>query len=293
MLFNTFISPQELNNHLKDKNLVIIDCRFDLTNKELGKQLYEQKHIPGANFADLETDLSGKVTEKTGRHPLPELKSFKQWLQKNGLGKQKLIIVYDNVAGAFAARLWWMIRTLGYQRVCVLEGGIDSWINLNYKYSSGTEHYEQLKENIDLPSSWDNGLYPLVTTDQMYTLIGSKEVIIIDSRDPQRYRGETIQFDPIAGHIPTAKNYWHKMNILEENNRLKPKEVLSEQLANIINPNDSNKAIFYCGSGVTSCFNVLICEYLGLKIPKVYIGSWSEWSRNYPNKIEIGNVKNT
>ena len=293
MPFTTFISPQELHNHLKDPNVIIVDCRFDLTNKALGRQLYLQNHITGAMFADLEQDLSGKVTEKTGRHPLPEIKEFKLWLQKNGLGTNKLIVAYDNVAGAFAARIWWMLRTLGYQQVCVLEGGIDNWISLKYECSKGTEIQESSKENIDLPSSWRNGLYPWVTTTEMSSLICSKEAIIIDSRDPQRYRGETVQFDPVAGHIPTAKNYWHKMNIVDENNNLKPKKILHEQISHIINPDNADKAIFYCGSGVTSCFNVLICEYLGLKIPKVYIGSWSEWSRNYPEKADVDIQKTT
>ena len=226
MPFTTFISPQELHNHLKDPNVIIVDCRFDLTNKALGRQLYLQNHITGAMFADLEQDLSGTITEKTGRHPLPEIKEFKLWLQKNGLGTNKLIVAYDNVAGAFAARLWWMLRTLGYQQVCVLEGGIDNWISLKYECSKGTEIQESSKENIDLPSSWRNGLYPWVTTTEISSLICSKEAIIIDSRDPQRYRGETVQFDPVAGHIPTAKNYWHKMNIVDENNNLKPKKIL-------------------------------------------------------------------
>lgn len=258
-----------------DPNLVIIDCRYYLTDPKLGSEEYRMQHIPSAIFADLDTNLSGSILVDTGRHPLPKLDIFTKWLQLNSISKRNQIVIYDQLGGGIAARLWFMLVQIGYEAVSVLEGGIFDWKRRNYQLNSGIEVRDPLSSEgiLDIPNRWEDGVYKIYSKSEVKGLIHTK-FNLIDSRSTERYLGKEEPIDPVAGHIPSAKNVnWQSH--LNENLMLKS---LSEIRNNILNEiNLDNKTGFYCGSGVTAAFNVLMMKHLELPNPGIYIGSWSEW----------------
>ncbi len=261
---------------------VFIDTQFILGDPEGGKRLYTNQHIPHAVFLDLDGILCGQVSEMTGRHPLPPIESFIKHLENLGLTVQDKIIVYDNGGGGYAARCWWMLKTLGFENVSVMRGGIDLWKRLNLPTEKGESHWNRNPTKLkDMPTSWNNGSYPLVDARTLKENIQSGNMTPIDSRNRERYMGLDAGSDFLAGRIPTAKNLPWKENLSETLDIL-PKDELKHKFQNVISEN----SVFYCGSGVTACFNILLAEYLGLGRYPLYAGSWSEWIRKYPEFIE-------
>ncbi|OLS26061.1 MAG: 3-mercaptopyruvate sulfurtransferase [Candidatus Heimdallarchaeota archaeon LC_2] len=281
IVFSTFISASDLNNLILDEtnsDLVIIDCRYFLTDPKLGYHQYKLQHIPGALFADLDNNLSGPIKNNTGRHPLPNLDIFTNWLIKNSISKTNHVVIYDQLGGGIAARLWLMLVQIGYESVRVLEGGIINWKRLDYQLESGDEIRNVLSPEIDLklPKRWEDGLYKIYSKSDVKEKING-EFNLIDSRSPERYAGEVEPIDTIAGHIPSAKNiYWQSH--LEENLLLKSLSDLKKIITEKVDLDE--ETVFYCGSGVTAAFNVLIMKHLELPNPGIYIGSWSEWIRD-------------
>jgi len=278
MRFHTFIKADDLNELIKGKHpLVIIDSRFVLTNPDDGYESYTQAHIPGAVYAHLENDISSAVSEFSGRHPLPKLSEFKQWLIENGIDWNKQIVVYDDMNGGIAARLWFMLIQISYPNVAVLMGGYREWSYL-YPVISGVEKNSPLT-HLELPKSWEKGTYKLydLSIDELGGLI------IVDSRSAERYNGENEPFDPIAGHIPGALNHFWGSN-LDENGNLLLVDNLLKQFSGYFESDKST--VFYCGSGVTACFNILVSAHLGLARPGLYVGSWSHWIKHRSNEID-------
>jgi thiosulfate/3-mercaptopyruvate sulfurtransferase len=277
--YQTIIRPDELLDLIQKNEVLVIDCRYNLFEPDEGITLYQESHIPGAIFAHLDRDLSGVITENTGRHPLPNLNHFKAWLINNGVSRNEQIVIYDDSSGGIAARLWWMLRQIEYPNVAVLEGGYSNWKAMNLPTSPEIEERTKLKEDIEVPYDWSLGTFRIFDASNVMRVINNDSIEIVDSRAPERFSGENEIIDPVAGHIPSADNlFWQ--DHLDKNGKLKSKDALVKNFRN-----RKKEVVYYCGSGVTACFNVLISEFLNLSPPIIYIGSWSDWIKKYPTEI--------
>ena len=273
MKYTTIIKPEILFSHLNDPEWVIVDCRFDLMDPDWGFTEYQELHIPGAVYAHLDKDLAGSKTALTGRHPLPDTEIFIKKLSSWGINKAKQVIVYDTVGGAFAARLWWMLRTFGHAKVAVLDGGLPKWINQKYPVIGGVENNEPeiFSGNLDTAQ--------FVSTEDVFQKINSENFLLIDARNQERFAGINEPIDPVAGHIPGAVNRFHTLN-LNQDLTMKSGQDLKQEFRALMSTFPADKTIVYCGSGVTSCHHLLAMEYAGIKGARLYLGSWSEWIRD-------------
>jgi len=288
MKYTTLISTDELAEHLsqdkQNSDWVIFDCRSSLLDHDAGFKAYNNGHIPNAIFCNLETDLSSPVTETTGRHPLPDFDEFIKKLGDWGVDNETQVIVYDDVGGAFAVRLWWQLRTFGHDKVAVLDGGIPQWIKeekpLNTEPPKITP--KTFTASID-KSTW-------LHTNQIQENLTSKTFTVLDARTPERYRGESEPIDTVAGRVPDSLNRAFQLNLGENGLFLKADE-LQKQFKDIINQTPSQSAsdiVHLCGSGVTACHNMLAMEIAGLTGSKLYAGSWSEWIRDGRRPVAKG-----
>jgi len=276
MTYTTIIDRSDLHAHLGDPDWVIIDCRFELLKPDWGFADYQSGHIPGAIYADLNKDLAAPITAETGRHPLPEPQRFIEKLSSWGIDAGKQVVVYDTVAGAFASRLWWMLRLYGHSAVAVLAGGLALWKREKLPLATGIE--------TGRPSKFEGQPDPGMYTDanEVERIRTHPAYRLIDARSPERYRGEAEPIDTIAGRIPGSVNRFHIENLLS-GGRLLPAEELHAQFTQLLNGIDPQNVVVYCGSGVTSCFHLLAMEIAGLPGARLYPGSWSEWIRD-PNR---------
>jgi thiosulfate/3-mercaptopyruvate sulfurtransferase len=270
-MFTNIISAEDLNAHLRATDWVIVDCRFSLADTEEGRRNYAESHIPGAYFAHLDEDLSGPVISgKTGRHPLPDIDAFVKVLSSWGIEKGTQVVVYDDKGGAIAARLWWMLHWLGHESVAVLNGGWQYWLAQNYPVDN---NIPEKKSGIFEPALNDK---MTINTAEVNMLKEDPIFKLIDSRTAPRYRGEEEPIDPVAGHIPGAINLPFPEN-LDEDMTLKSPEWLWDRFEEATGGKPGDLVVFYCGSGVTACHNILAFNYAGFSMPKLYPGSWSEW----------------
>lgn len=255
---------------LDDPKLCLIDCRFSLDQPDQGRFDYAAGHIPGARYMHLDKDLSAKVVPgTTGRHPLPDPEVLQARLQRIGLNNADQVVVYDDGAGLFAARLWWSLRWLGHTRVKVLDGGFQAWTAAGLPVSQETP---RPAAEGNFQGQADNS--KLIDAAEIAQRLEDSSLQLLDARGPARYRGEVEPLDPVAGHIPGAANLPCAENTLADGRWLTP-----EQLKTRFSPwHDSGKELVsYCGSGVTACHNILAAVEAGLPEPKLYAGSWSQW----------------
>jgi len=269
--YRTIISAEEVLPLLGKQSLVFVDCRYNLQDHEKGKQDYLLDHIPGAVYAHLKYDLAGPVVSgKTSRHPLPDIQIFSGKLSDWGIDSSIQVVAYDDNNGSMAARLWWLLKWLGHDKVAGLDGGYDCWKKNGFPVSTNIPSPEQ-KTFVPHPHS-----EMLVNSKEVLQNISSKTKILIDSRDEERYRGAIEPIDPIAGHIPGAENHFYMHNV-DTSGKFKPPSVLKNQFLPLAGNFAPEDVIFYCGSGVTGAHNVLAYYHAGLGLPKLYAGSWSEW----------------
>ncbi len=260
---------------------MIVDCHFELSDPNWGFSEYQRGHIPGAVFADMNKDLAGKVTPQTGRHPLPDPEDFIRKVGDWGINLRKQVVVYDQDGGAYASRLWWLLRTYGHESVAVLDGGLPAWLEAGYSLSTHAESPQPTEfDGIPDPNQW-------VTTSEMESLLNDPSFIFIDSRSPERFRGEIEPVDRIAGHIPGAINRYYGDN-LSSDGLLLLKDQLHEAFSELLGDLSPDRIVTYCGSGVTSCHHLLAMEIAGLYGAKLYVGSWSEWIRDLSRPIQTG-----
>lgn len=268
MTFETILSVQALEELLDSPNLVVVDCRFDLADPNSGREAFKASRIPGAQFADLDRDLSGPPTTDHGRHPLPTPERMTELLSRLGIDSTKQVVAYDNRNMMVASRLWWMLKYMGHDAVAVLDGGWSAWTKANAPLDSEPFHASPTTKFTGSPRR-----DLLVVLDEV---LG--QPMMIDSRAPDRYRGEVEPLDPVAGCIPGAKNFYF-MNHLEEAGTLKGEEEIKQNLLDTFEGVPAQDVTFYCGSGVSACVNLLAAAKAGLPMSKLYVGSWSEWSR--------------
>lgn len=274
MIFSNLVSAETVLQHKDDPNWVIFDCSFHLDFPEKAEAAFLNEHIPNSAYAHLNRDLSSPVTEFSGRHPLPDQAEFHQFLQRNGVTNHSQVIVYDNMGGGMAVRLWWMLRACGHTAVAVLDGGLHWWKVQNYPLETGTTTPKQLG---DFSKPFDDIYF--VDTAFVEEIHCNPEYILIDARSEDRFRGENETIDRIGGHIPCAVNlFFGKLNDADQ--RLLPMESIRAQFAAFIPTGKINQTIVYCGSGVTSCRLLLALDVIGAHGAKLYTGSWSAWISN-------------
>jgi thiosulfate/3-mercaptopyruvate sulfurtransferase len=282
-LYTTLITTEEAAQNLENEKFVFIDCRFDLAKPGWGFETYQQSHIPGAVYADLNKDLSSPITLNSGRHPLPEWQVFVEKLSAWGIDPDTQVVVYDTTGGSFADRLWFMLRLVGHPAAAVLNGGFGKWITETRPTESG----EQIRKPTKYPFPGDIHTELLVSAEDVNELRNNPEFVIIDARAPERYRGELEPIDRIAGHIPGAVNRFHGLNLAPDGTLKSPDQLKTEYRA-LLGPVPPEKAIVYCGSGVTSCHHLLALQSIGFEGTRIYLGSWSEWIRDPDRPIAKG-----
>jgi thiosulfate/3-mercaptopyruvate sulfurtransferase len=272
----TLIDVQTVADHLQQPDWVIVDCRFNLANTAAGEAAYRQSHIPGAVYAHLDRDLSGPPVTDKGRHPLPTPAALTLLFGRLGIDEKKQVIAYDNNNGMAAARLWWLLRYMGHPAVAVLDGGWPAWQEAGFPTRSGVEPAEKTLFTGAPRSEWVVGLAEVPDLP-----------LVVDSREPARYRGEMEPIDPRAGHIPGAVSYYYQQNI-DQNGRFLPAGQIRRQLEAVLGDTQPAEATFYCGSGVSACINLLAMAHAGLGNGRLYAGSWSEWSNDPERPIATG-----
>lgn len=265
---------------------IFIDTRHQLSDRSWGEEGYRAGHIPGALFLHLDRDLSAKATGRNGRHPLPQPEGFVKLLRREGVRPGQQVIVYDQDIGSFAARLWWMLnKWLGYGNAAVLDGGFSAWIDAGYAVSS--IEVESKIETVDDDMVTPDTASSVVTQQQVRANLDTPTFQVVDARGPERYRGDVEPIDPVAGHIPGAINRPFMANI-QENGRFKSQEKLRHEWCELLNNQPPEEVVHYCGSGVTSCHNILAMEHAGLIGSRLYAGSWSEWCADPENPMVRG-----
>lgn len=274
MKTNSIINTNELYQISNQSNLRVFDVRTGPNAKEE----YQKKHLKNAVFVDLNHHLAEIDDPKDGgRHPLPKFGDFIKTLGRLGIDKDSDVVIYDDKNGANAgARFWWMLKAAGHKKVRVLNGGLQFAESQDYPLASGDESYPET-EYISEVHDWQ---LPQVWIDDVKIAIENPEYLIVDVRESQRYKGITEPIDLVAGHIPNAENFPFSEN-LDENGLFKSPEILNEKYTEFFKNRDSNKIIIHCGSGVTACHSLLALDYAGFELPNLYVGSWSEWSRNF------------
>lgn len=277
------IQASELLELYKSKTLVLIDANTGIN----AKANYEEKHLEGALFVDLNSQLADIREDFSvgGRHPLPKIEDFAETVANLGISSASQVVIYDDKNGSnAAARLWWMLKSLGHEKVQVLNGGFQEAEKIGFPTSSNSEIVT--KAEAYKTKNWK---LQIATIDEVEKVSQDKNHIVIDVRDVERYNGETEPIDLVAGHIPGAINIPFTENLDANGLFLDPKE-LKEKYSKVYENVKPENTIVHCGSGVTACHTLLAIAYAALEIPKLYVGSWSEWSRN--NKTIATNIKN-
>lgn len=267
-----------LAEHLHDPNVVVADCRFVLGQPDAGRAAYEEGHIPGAIYVDLERDMSGPVREHGGRHPLPDLGIFTLRMGELGIGNDTVVVAYDDQGGPYASRLWWMLTFLGHRRVFVLDGGYSLWKAAGHP----VEREAARKEARHFSPRVHTAM--MISVDELRRKLGQPGVVLVDSREAARYRGEHEPLDRKAGHIPGAVNCFWKDG-LDGEGRWKTAQAQAERFQRI---GRDQEVIVYCGSGVTACPNVLALQEAGYENVRLYLGSWSDWISYEDNPVATG-----
>jgi thiosulfate/3-mercaptopyruvate sulfurtransferase len=308
-MYTTLIEPAELaaplsRNAATDSDWAVLDCRFDLPRPDWGTAAYAGGHVPTALYAHLDRDLSGPVTPESGRHPLPSLEHLAQTFGRWGIDDEVQVVAYDQGNGAFAARLWWLLRWAGHRKVAVLNGGFAAWqqAGLPTETSPGVREPRRF-----IPRPADKAVVSTAELERLQSAgeLASGSSVLVDARGADRFAGENETIDPVAGHIPGARNHPFVGNV-DPRGRFLPAEELRKRWRPTLDgvpageetsgdetlgaetPSRMARVIAMCGSGVTACQNLLALEIAGLRGARLYAGSWSEWIRNPARPVARG-----
>ncbi len=288
-MHTTLIEPAELAAHVTsdpdDPDWVVLDCRFDLARPDWGRAAWAAGHIPGAQHADLEHDLSGERGPQTGRHPLPERRALSARLGQWGIDEHVQVVAYDQGNGAHAARAWWLLRWLGHPAVAVLNGGLAQWQQAGLPVVRGT--VARQARNFRSRAS----LAPVTSAPELEAAVGSREgphpLPLVDARSAERFAGRNETLDPVAGHVPGALNHPFTENLGPDGRFLSGPELAARWRAKL-GSFEPAQVTCMCGSGVTACHNLLALEIAGLSGARLYPGSWSEWIRDPRRPVAPG-----
>ena len=277
--WTTVVQAETLAMGLARNDVVIVDCRYSLIDQNAGERGYQISHLPGAVYAHLERDLSDMTVKGQGRHPWPRIESFMALLSRWGIGPTTQVVAYDDGDGAMAARLWFLLRALGHEKVAVLDGGWARWTALGLPVSSASRapsasHYRAV---YDLSRLFDAGAV------QAHLDNGG---MLVDARGASRFRGDEEPLDRIAGHVLGAVNRPYALNLAD--GRFKPPMQLADEYRALLGEHAPDQVVVMCGSGVTACHNLLAMERAGLKGAILYTGSWSGWISDPARPIAVG-----
>jgi thiosulfate/3-mercaptopyruvate sulfurtransferase len=283
--FTTLIDTASLARNIERGDLVLFDCRFELANTSWGEREYAAAHIPGAQYLHLDRDLSGPITAQSGRHPLPDPGEFARRLAARGVGADGhgpcQVVAYDQGNGAYASRLWWLARWIGLRHVAVLDGGIAAWRQAGLPLTQA----EPRITPGELPAKVDENAW--LTSEAVDALRLEPGNLLVDARGAERFAGRNETIDPVAGHVPGARNHPFTAN-LGVDGRFLPATELRQRWQTILGSLPASSVIAMCGSGVTACHNLLALEHAGLTGARLYAGSWSEWIRDPSRATAIG-----
>ncbi len=279
--WTTLVQADVLAMALGRQDLVIIDCRFSLLDPAQGEQDWLRSHIPGAVYAQLERDLSEIGRFGQGRHPWPETRLFLDRLRRWGVTPTSQVIVYDGGDGSIAARLWFMLRLIGHEKVAVLDGGWTLWTSLGLPVSTVVRPPS--------PSFIGGGfdVSRLVLDPDAVAEHVAAGGVLIDARAASRFRGDEEPLDRVAGHVPGAVNRPYSMNM--EHGKFKSPVKLAAEYRELLDGRDPSEVVMMCGSGVTACHNLLAMERAGLKGARLFPGSWSAWVSDPSRPVATGN----
>ncbi|MBD8068154.1 sulfurtransferase [Bacillus sp. PS06] len=272
-MVGNIVSLQWLQDQLGSNHVRIIDCRFNLADPTMGFNDYLDGHLPESIYFDLNKDMSSEISEHGGRHPLPNVEEFTEKLAAAGISSSTTVVAYDDQGGAFASRLWWLLKFVGHEKVFVLDEGYSAWINKGLPVTKEIPFFEK---SVYVPNLQEQ---MIATLADVQDSIKTKQSQLIDSREEIRYRGIEEPIDKIAGHIPGATNFFWKEVL--NGAKWKNKVELETHFSTI---GKDKEVIVYCGSGVTACPNVLALNELNYRNVKLYPGSWSDWI-TYPENM--------
>ena len=276
------ISVEELRAELHNPKLVLVDCRFDLSRPDAGREAYVLGHIPGAFYAHLDKDLSGGRTPSSGRHPLPDPETLSETLGRWGVDSEARVVAYDAQNGAMAAaRLWWLLKWLGHDAAAVLDGGLQAWqaASLPLTKEIPPTRHARFVQHVRNDR--------LIVAQELAARMQDSTWRILDARAPERYAGELEPIDPVAGHIPGAVNHPFARNVTNEGRFRTPQELRQSFSATMAN-SSADHVIAMCGSGVTAAHLLLAMDVAGLHGARLYAGSWSEWISDKSRPVATG-----
>jgi thiosulfate/3-mercaptopyruvate sulfurtransferase len=277
--WTTLVQAETLAAALARDDLAIIDCRFALVNPGAGESAYLRGHIPGAVYAHLDRDLSDHARQGEGRHPWPDEAAFLAKLGRWGITPQHQVVAYDDGDGAIAARLWFLLRTLGHQKVAVLDGGWARWTALGLKVDSSVPAPSSLRYT----GSFDRSR--LLDAGQVQARMAQGD-LLVDARAADRFRGENEMIDRLGGHVPGARSRPYADNLAE--GRLRSPIELAAAFRALIEGHAPEDVMVMCGSGVTACHHLLAMERAGIPGAKLFTGSWSGWISDPGRPVATG-----
>jgi len=265
------VSTEWLAARLSDPHLLVADTRWSLLERDKGRRAYADGHVPGAVFLDVETDLAAPRGQGPGRHPLPRAAAFAASMSRAGVGSETHVVAYDFGDGSTAARLWWLLRYFGHDRASLLDGGFARW--------TAEGRPLETRAPVRVPANFVASPRPAMVVDAeaVERLRHDPATLILDSRLPERYEGRTEPIDPVAAHVPGARNRPYPANLRsrEDPRFLEPDRLREEFIA--LGAHRAERVVCYCGSGVNACQNVFALRLAGFDHGVLYEGSWSDW----------------
>lgn len=277
--WTTLVQAETLAMAIGRADLAIVDCRFSLLDAAAGERAYVGAHIPGAVYAHLERDLSDMGKHGQGRHPWPDAEAFLARLSRWGIRKDSQVIAYDDGDGAYASRLWFLLRMLGHEKVAVLDGGWQRWVSVGLPVSTAPGEPLASRYAGEFDAS------RLYGADQVEAHLAGGGMLV-DARAPARFRGDEEPLDRIAGHVPGAINRPFAQNM--KDGRFKSPMELAAEFRALLAGRDASEVVMMCGSGVTACHNLLAMERAGLRGARLFPGSWSGWISDTSRPIATG-----
>jgi thiosulfate/3-mercaptopyruvate sulfurtransferase len=271
------VTADEVAEHRKDPGVLVADVRW--IPDGTGRQRFEEGHIPGAVYLDVDEDLSAPPVGPGGRHPLPPPEFWADTMSRAGFADDDLVVCYDDAMGSHAVRLWWMLTVTG-RRAAVLDGGLHAWAR---PLSTGPEPARSARGFSAKP--WPRG--PIADAEDVKRAIEGGTAVVLDARTEARFLGDEEPYDAKAGHIPGARSAPWDGNIDPKTQRFLSPVVLRRRYQSL-KVDDAARAVVYCGSGVTSPHDVLAMVIGGLGMPRLYVGSWSDWISDDDRSVATG-----
>jgi len=277
----TVIGVNRAALRIEDRGARAIDCRWQLTDRDYGERAYRAGHLPGALYANLDFDLADLSRRGMGRHPLPTEQAFAGTLSRWGITPDTDVIAYDDNNGAYAARLWWLLRLCGHERVAVLDGGYAAWVAAGLPVTTAVPQ----PKPTDYRVRFQRDQYR--DADAVQEMLAKDSGMLIDARGATRFRGEEEPIDRVAGHVPGAHNRPFTSN-LGTDGRFKTPQQLRQEFQALLGARGPADVVLMCGSGVTACHNLLAMAHADLPGARIFEGSWSGWISDPSRPVATG-----